>query len=65
MVTIQVFYNDNQIEDLTLRTLDTLLRNETWRLQVLLIQGYIPSKSTLKGFYSQEPQVRYILHSLL
>lgn len=53
----QVLYTDDQTEHLTLKTLDMLLRNETWRLQVLIIQGYIPTTSVQTGAYSKLPQV--------
>jgi hypothetical protein len=53
----QVFYTDNQMEDVSLTTFDTLARNEAWRLQVLLIQGYIPASSTIDGNYARYSQV--------
>jgi hypothetical protein len=42
---------------------DILMRNESWRYQVLLVQGYIPSRSTQKGKYSTENKVRSMLES--
>lgn len=37
-----VFYADGDIEDLDLRALDILIRNDSWRKQVLIVQGYVP-----------------------
>jgi hypothetical protein len=42
---------------MTLNTLDILVRNEQWRKQILLIQGYVPRKSLQTGNYSHAPQV--------
>jgi hypothetical protein len=53
----KVTYTDDQTECLTGKTLDVLLRNDAWRQQVLLIQGYIPTTSTQSGLYSQQPHV--------
>jgi hypothetical protein len=52
-----VHYLDGEIEDLTLASFDRLIRSETWRLQVLLLQGYVPSISQQEGFYSDKPKV--------
>lgn len=54
---MQVFYIDNESEEMTLNTLDILVRNEQWRKQILLIQGYVPRKSLQTGNYSHAPQV--------
>lgn len=53
----KVIYTDNAIEDLPLKTLDVLLRNDSWRLQVLMIQGFVPALSTQVGNYSTETTV--------
>lgn len=47
-------YADNTTEDLNLRTLDTLMRNESWRTQLIYIQGYIPTSKSKKGLYNKE-----------
>jgi len=47
-------YADNTIEDLNLRTLDTLMRNESWRTQLVYMQGYIPISKSKKGLYNKE-----------
>jgi len=47
-----VFYMDGNQEELDLWTLDILLQNDVWRLQILLLQGYVPSTRTLKAHYS-------------
>eukprot|EP01038_Epipyxis_sp_PR26KG_P004789 gene4789-6716_t len=57
----KVFYTDNQVEDMNLHTFDVLIRNETWRLQVLMIQAFVPTLSILPGNYSIEPQVKSLL----
>ena len=61
----KVFYNDDQIEDLALSTLDILLRNDSWRLQVLIIQGYIPAMSSQVGFFSAENKVNINIYNLI
>lgn len=53
----QVFYLDGQIEKMQLHTLDTLLREDTWGRQVMIIQGYVPTVSIQTGNYSHAPQV--------
>lgn len=55
-----MFYNDDQIEDLALSTLDVLLRNDSWRLQVLIIQGYVPAMSSQIGHFSAENKVNLL-----
>lgn len=52
-----IIYADDEIEHLPLHTLDLLMRNETWRLQVLIVQGFVPTLSMQTGMYSKEPQV--------
>lgn len=50
---------DDQIENLTAKSLELLLRNDTWRAQVLLIQGYVPVQSLQTGLFSQQPVVSH------
>lgn len=57
LLDLQVFYLDGQIEKLTLRTLDTLLRDDSWGRQVMIVQGYIPTVSIQTGNFSPQPQV--------
>ena len=52
---------DGQIEKMQLHTLDTLLREDTWGRQVMIIQGYVPTVSIQTGNYSHAPQVRFFL----
>ena len=42
----QVLYSDGEREDLNMRTLDILLRNDNRRVQVLLVQVLITQIST-------------------
>jgi len=49
---------DGQIEKMQLHTLDTLLREDTWGRQVMIIQGYVPTVSIQTGNYSHAPQVQ-------
>jgi hypothetical protein len=53
----KVFYTDGQIEDVSLATFDILIRNDSWKKQVMLVQGFVPSLSLLSGNFSSEPQV--------
>ncbi len=53
----KVTYSDDQVENLNAKTLEILLRNEAWRSQIVMIQGYIPTTSTQTGVYSQKPTV--------
>ena len=48
---------DGQIEKMQLHTLDTLLREDTWGRQVMIIQGYVPTVSIQTGNYSHAQQV--------
>ncbi|KAJ1379410.1 hypothetical protein B484DRAFT_36698, partial [Ochromonadaceae sp. CCMP2298] len=52
-----VFYLDGQRESIALHTLDILLRNEGWRKQVMLLQGFVAEKRTHAGTYSHAPVV--------
>eukprot|EP01040_Poterioochromonas_malhamensis_P013046 gene13046-14311_t len=54
----KVIYIDDETENLTRDVLTKMLRMENWRMQVLLIQGFVPISSVQSGFYSQKPQVR-------
>ena len=60
----KVIYSDEQIELLNSKTLEILLRNEAWRLQVMMIQGYVPTLSINSGMYSQKPHVSLSYRSL-
>lgn len=53
-----MIYTDDETEVLTAAKLDKLLRNDSWRLQVLMIQGYVPTVSMHSGLYSKQPHVR-------
>jgi hypothetical protein len=55
----KVFYSDGQVEDLSMKTLDILMRNETWRMQVLLVQGYVHTLSIQTGNFSITPKVNH------
>ena len=46
-----VTYTDGNQEELVIKTLDILSRNESWRSQVLLVQGYVPYVSNSLGHY--------------
>lgn len=54
---MQVYYTDGDVEDVRAKTLTLLMRNKEWRLQVLMIQGFIPSLSTHTGLFSRQPRV--------
>jgi len=60
---VSIIYQDGEREDVSLRTLDVLLRNDTWRPQILIMQAYIPSLSIQAGRYSMsgEKKVRSLL----
>ena len=60
---VSVVYSDGDREDMSLRTLDILLRNDTWRPQVLIMQAYVPSLSIQLGRFSAdgEAKVRSLL----
>ena len=47
-----VTYTDGNQEELTLKTLDILSRNESWLSQLLLVQGHIPYVSNSLGHYN-------------
>lgn len=53
----RVYYTDGEVEDLTLQAFDRLIRSDTWRLQVLLLQGFVPFLSEMEGYYSDKPKV--------
>lgn len=55
---VSVVYLDGQSEDLTLFAYDELIRRETWRYQLLLVQGYIPVMSVQSGYYEVVTKVR-------
>ena len=40
-----IYYSDGEKELLTLHSLDNLIRSEVWRLQLIMVQGYIPPAS--------------------
>ncbi len=60
---VSIIYQDGDREDVSLRTLDVLLRNDTWRPQILIVQAYVPSLSIQGGRYSidGEKKVRSLL----
>ena len=51
-----VVYADGEKEDLSLRTLDILMRNDMWRPQILILQAYVPSMSSQKGKYDSKKE---------
>jgi hypothetical protein len=50
----KVLYNDGEREDVNLRTFDILMRNDAWRSQVLLLQGFVPAVSVQSGRFSDQ-----------
>ena len=56
-------YGDGERENLTLQKFDLLIRNETWRNQILLLQGYVPALSTQSGFFGAQKKVCSIKNS--
>jgi hypothetical protein len=46
-----VTYVDGEQEDLTAQRLDLLMHNDNWRMQILLLQGYVPAVSRQTGNY--------------
>ena len=46
-----VTYVDGEQEDLTAQRLDLLMHNDNWRMQILLLQGYVPKVSRQFGNY--------------
>ena len=57
-----VHYVDGSKEELDLSTLDVLLLNKIWRLQILMIQGYISLKDSYAdkiGRYASGPKPSY------
>ena len=58
-----VFYTDGEQEDIDIKTFDTLIRNESWRLQLLIVQGFIPPLSVQKGYYYDRSRVRSLIQS--
>ena len=33
------------------------MRNDAWRMQLLICQGYVPAQSERTGYYSDKPKV--------
>ena len=52
-----VTYVDGEQEDLTAQRLDLLMHNDNWRMQILLLQGYVPVVSRLSGNYEMATNV--------
>ena len=50
-------YVDGERENISLRKFDLLIRNETWRKQVLFIQGYVKATSTQSGYFGSKKKV--------
>jgi chemotaxis protein histidine kinase CheA len=48
---------------LTEEAFNTVIRNSTWRSQVLQVQGHVPSKSVITGEFAFRPKVRSLLDS--
>lgn len=49
---------DGESESVSLRTFDILMRNGSWRLQVLLVQSYIPAATETEGWFGTKAKVR-------
>eukprot|EP01041_Mallomonas_annulata_P002218 gene2218-4307_t len=58
-----VWYTDGEMESLTLRSFDILMRNDSWRLQLSVCQTYIHSYDDKIGEYSSTIKVRSKLQS--
>ena len=56
-------YVDGEREHLSLRKFDLLIRNESWRRQLMFIQGYVPMASSQTGFFGSKKKVRSLLDS--
>lgn len=54
---LQVIYTDGESEEITLQKFDALIRNSSWRLQVMVVLGYVPAVTTQKGFFSDKAKV--------
>ena len=50
-------YTDGEFEELSLHSMDSLLRSDAWRLQVLVVQGYVPFASKQDGHYNDKAKV--------
>ena len=59
-----VFFMDGTDEDLDLWTLDILLRNDLWCMQVVMIQAFIPVKDTVEGIYSNKQGEKFKLEAI-
>jgi hypothetical protein len=57
------YYTDGEKEVIDLYTFDVLIRNDGWRQQLLMLQGFIPSLSVQQGSYFDKPKVRSLLQS--
>lgn len=44
---------DSEQEDLTIEQMDLLMQSESWRIQIMLLQGYVPlvDGSHVNGLY--------------
>jgi hypothetical protein len=58
-----VYYIDGEKEDLTEDAFSTVIRNSTWRSQVILVQGFVPKRSEIIGEFAFRPKVRSLLDS--
>jgi hypothetical protein len=62
-----VVYVDGEREDITLRQYDVLIRNESWRKQILFVQGFVPATSKQSGFFGNKKKVgsNYVVYFIL
>jgi len=63
MMLCTVYYADGEQENVDVYTFDILIRNDSWRQQVLILQGFVPALSTQQGTYYNKPKVRSLLQS--
>lgn len=59
---VNACYTDGQAENLTLEQLDNLLVKNAWRLQVSILQGYVPAGNVITEFVTLS--IHYIAASI-
>ena len=57
------FTYTDQLEDLTLKKFDILMRNESWRMQVQIVQSFIPQTLSFEGQFHSEKKVFFLKYS--
>lgn len=63
MMLCTVYYADGEKEHIDVYTFDILIRNDSWRQQVLIVQGFVPAISVQQGTFYDKPKVRSLLES--